>query len=74
LSRRIDCGSLKPGEPPAPAANVALVVSGALSRTTVQAIQSRLQDLDFYNGPMDGIWGAATQRDRAVSAGTGFAG
>jgi peptidoglycan hydrolase-like protein with peptidoglycan-binding domain len=53
---------LSAGAPPASAASATLVAGDALSRASVQAIQSRLRDLNFYNGPTDGIWGAATQQ------------
>jgi len=53
---------LSAGAPPASAANAPLVAGDALSRASVQAIQSRLRDLNFYNGSTDGIWGAATQQ------------
>lgn len=53
---------LAAGQPgPAPAA-AQPVAGNALSRTSVEAIQNRLRGLNFYNGPVDGIWGAATQQ------------
>jgi peptidoglycan hydrolase-like protein with peptidoglycan-binding domain len=53
---------LSASAPPASVMNATLVAGDALSRASVQAIQSRLRDLNFYNGPTDGIWGAATQQ------------
>jgi peptidoglycan hydrolase-like protein with peptidoglycan-binding domain len=53
---------LAPAQPTTAAANVAPPAGGNLSRASVQAIQSRLRDLNFYNGPTDGIWGAETQQ------------
>jgi peptidoglycan hydrolase-like protein with peptidoglycan-binding domain len=48
---------------PAPSAAVATPVAGStLSPAAVQAIQTRLRDLNYYNGPTDGIWGAETQQ------------
>ncbi len=44
--------------PPVPAAPVA---GSTLSPSAVQAIQSRLRALNYYNGPIDGIWGGETQ-------------
>jgi peptidoglycan hydrolase-like protein with peptidoglycan-binding domain len=32
-----------------------------LRPTSVQAIQARLRSLGFYNGAVDGVWGAGTQ-------------
>jgi peptidoglycan hydrolase-like protein with peptidoglycan-binding domain len=37
------------------------IVGSTLSPASVQAIQARLRDLNFYNGPTDGIWGGDTQ-------------
>lgn len=34
---------------------------GALHPAAVQSVQGRLRALGFYNGPLDGIWGAGTQ-------------
>lgn len=48
---------------PGPASAVAQPVAGnALSRASVEAIQTRLRALNFYTGAVDGIWGATTQR------------
>lgn len=44
------------------APTAAPIAENTLSRGAVQAIQSRLRALNFYNGAVDGIWGAATQR------------
>jgi peptidoglycan hydrolase-like protein with peptidoglycan-binding domain len=44
-----------PGQPPP-------IIGNALSRTSVEAIQSRLRDLNFYTGPVDGIWGGSTEQ------------
>lgn len=49
----------QPGSVPAAAQPIA---GGALSRASVEAIQTRLRGLNFYTGPVDGIWGAATQQ------------
>lgn len=34
---------------------------GALSLDAIRAVQSRLRDLNFYSGGIDGVWGADTQ-------------
>lgn len=47
---------------PAPLPAAAPIEGATLSRASVQAIQSRLRDLNFYNGAIDGVWGGATQQ------------
>jgi peptidoglycan hydrolase-like protein with peptidoglycan-binding domain len=48
---------------PAPfAPNGGPIPGNMLSPASVQTIQARLHDLNFYSGPRDGIWGAETQR------------
>src|SRR5262249_42110066 len=49
---------LRAGQP-APAMPIA---GSTLSPASIQAIRARLRDLNFYNGPTDGIWGGATQQ------------
>lgn len=41
---------------PGPAA-----VAGPMSPTAVRTVQQRLRALNYYNGPVDGAWGAGTQ-------------
>jgi peptidoglycan hydrolase-like protein with peptidoglycan-binding domain len=36
-------------------------VGSALSSSSIQVIQTRLRDLNYYRGPSDGLWGADTQ-------------
>ena len=38
------------------------IVGSALPSASVQAIQTRLRDLNYYRGPLDGLWGANTQQ------------
>ncbi|HYZ23487.1 MAG TPA: peptidoglycan-binding domain-containing protein [Rhodopila sp.] len=45
-------GSLAPTPPPPP---------DTLQAASVRAVQERLHTLGFYNGSIDGIWGAGTQ-------------
>ncbi len=45
-----------------PAGAAAPVAENTLSRQAVRAIQSRLRELNFYNGALDGVWGGETQR------------
>ena len=37
------------------------IVASSLSSASIQAIQARLRDLNYYRGPVDGLWGANTQ-------------
>ena len=54
---------LAAGQPaPPPATPVAPIAGNALSRASIQAVQSRLRSLNFYRGPVDGVWGGETQR------------
>lgn len=46
--------------PPGVPAPPAPIIGNALSRTSVQAVQSRLRGLNFYAGAVDGIWGGST--------------
>jgi peptidoglycan hydrolase-like protein with peptidoglycan-binding domain len=50
------------GQPPPLAVTAAPIAGDALSRPAVQAIQSRLRDLNFYRGAPDGVWGGLTQQ------------
>lgn len=52
---------LAAGQPAAPAAAPAPVAGNTLSPDAVRAVQSRLHQLGFYNGGVDGVWGADTQ-------------
>ncbi len=46
-----------------PAQTAAATIPGTnLSRASVQAVQTRLHDLNFYDGAIDGIWGGDTQQ------------
>jgi len=48
-----------PAEPvPAPAP----LLASSLTPRSIQAIQVRLRDLNYYRGPLDGIWGASTEQ------------
>jgi peptidoglycan hydrolase-like protein with peptidoglycan-binding domain len=38
------------------------IVGSSLRSSSVQAIQARLRDLNYYRGPVDGVWGANTQQ------------
>jgi peptidoglycan hydrolase-like protein with peptidoglycan-binding domain len=38
------------------------IAGGSLRASAVQAIQARLRDLNYYRGPVDGVWGANTQQ------------
>lgn len=49
-----------PGPAPAAPAAAAPISGNGLSRTSVEAIQSRLRGLNFYSGTVDGIWGGST--------------
>jgi peptidoglycan hydrolase-like protein with peptidoglycan-binding domain len=53
---------LTAGQPVAPVATAVSIAGNTLSRSAVRAIQERLRALNFYNGPLDGIWGGATQQ------------
>jgi peptidoglycan hydrolase-like protein with peptidoglycan-binding domain len=37
------------------------IVATSLSVPSIQAIQARLRDLNYYRGPVDGLWDANTQ-------------
>jgi peptidoglycan hydrolase-like protein with peptidoglycan-binding domain len=50
------------GQPPPSAVTIPPSDGNTLSRPAIQAIQSRLRELNFYGGATDGIWGAATQQ------------
>jgi len=46
-----------------PAIPVTTVFLGnSLSSSSIQVIQARLKDLNYYRGPSDGLWGADTQK------------
>ena len=45
-----------------PQSNNAQLQGATLSRNSVAQVQSRLHELNFYNGPTDGIWGGETQQ------------
>jgi peptidoglycan hydrolase-like protein with peptidoglycan-binding domain len=47
----------QPGAAPAAAPGAA----GTLSPASVRTVQGRLRQLGFYNGAVDGVWGANTQ-------------
>ncbi len=53
---------LSAGQPPPPATAATAIAGNTLSRSSIQAIQSRLRALNFYDGATDGIWGGATQQ------------
>ena len=38
------------------------IVPASLRSSSVQVIQARLRDLNYYRGPVDGVWGANTQQ------------
>ncbi|MFZ3375340.1 MAG: peptidoglycan-binding domain-containing protein, partial [Chthoniobacterales bacterium] len=47
---------------PQPDENTAPVYNGApVADTTVQAVQTRLTQFGYYNGPVDGFFGPATR-------------
>lgn len=48
--------------PTQPAGSEAVIPGTNLSHASVAAVQSRLRDLNFYNGAIDGIWGGDTQQ------------
>jgi len=52
---------LDPGTFLAPQATAESPPATQLRPASVQAIQSHLRSMGFYNGPVDGVWGAATQ-------------
>jgi len=37
-------------------------VGSSLASSSIQVIQARLKDLNYYSGPSDGLWGADTQK------------
>jgi Putative peptidoglycan-binding domain-containing protein len=45
---------------PAPPVTTVFVGS-SLASSSIQVIQTRLRDLNYYRGPSDGLWGADTQ-------------
>jgi peptidoglycan hydrolase-like protein with peptidoglycan-binding domain len=49
-----------PGAGPAPGTPAAMA-TGHLSQAAVRNIQQRLRALNFYQGEVDGVWGAGTQ-------------
>ena len=51
----------QPGTPGAMSPASSAATSGALSPDAVRAVQTRLQQLNFYSGGVDGVWGAETQ-------------
>ncbi|MBV9655288.1 MAG: peptidoglycan-binding protein [Acetobacteraceae bacterium] len=55
---------LAAGQVPAPAvAATEQPVAGAnLSRNAVRSVQARLRELNYYHGPVDGVWGGSTQQ------------
>jgi len=46
---------------PQTASDAPVAPGEALRPASVRAVQARLRSLGFYNGPVDGVWGAATQ-------------
>src|SRR5262249_37478250 len=50
------------GQPVPVVPTEAVVAGDMLSRRSVQTIQSRLRELNYYRGPVDGIWGGGTQQ------------
>ncbi len=48
--------------PAAPPATAAAIPGARLSHLSVATVQSRLRDLNFYSGAIDGVWGGATQQ------------
>ena len=55
-------GTLLAAGEPAPPVVPPPIPGSQLSRNSVAAIQSRLRDLNFYRGAVDGVWGASTQQ------------
>lgn len=49
-------------QPVAPPVVAQPVAGNVLSRASVETVQNRLRGLNFYTGPVDGIWGAETQQ------------
>ena len=47
--------------PPAPPPPAGAAAAGTVSPDAVRAVQTRLRALNFYSGPVDGVWGGATQ-------------
>ena len=51
----------QPAAPIAPSTALPAAAPGSFSADAIRAVQTRLKDLNFYSGGIDGLWGADTQ-------------